>query len=181
MLLCLQKMKGLIRKRSTTAARLQRALSKTQRPGAGESPGDPTNSQSPGNRDQGVPLSGQEKRQFLMEAPVQFSTVSGHWVIRVSIPATGSTVHCTPSWRRQSSCISSHLCHWSQGGVCSRQSVMQFYVSGVVVRALEYQNQWCDSGYRFLSWTCTGGFSSYIEGMEHCLRRTCQTSWCNIW
>lgn len=84
--LCLQRMKGLIRKRSTTAARLQRALSKTQRPGAGESPGDPTNTQSPGTRDQGLPLSGQDKRQFLMEAPVQFSTVSGDWVIGISIP-----------------------------------------------------------------------------------------------
>jgi len=78
-------MKGLIRKRPT-AALLQRALSsKTQRPGAGESPGDSTNSQSPGNRDQGLPLSGQDKRQFLMEAPVQFSTVSGHWAIGISI------------------------------------------------------------------------------------------------
>jgi len=86
-LFCLQKMKGLIRKRQTTAARLHRALSpKTQRPGAGESPGDPTNTQPPGNRDQGLPLSGQDKRQFLMEAPVQFSTVSGHWAIGISIP-----------------------------------------------------------------------------------------------
>jgi hypothetical protein len=85
-LLCLQKMKGLIRKRSTTAARLQRALSKTQRLGAGESPGDPANTQPPGNRDQGLPLSGQDKRQFLMEAPVQFSTVSSHWAIGISVP-----------------------------------------------------------------------------------------------
>jgi hypothetical protein len=74
---CLQKMKGLIRKRSTTAARLQRALSsKAQRPGAGESPSDTTSGpQTPGNRDQGLPRSGQDKRQFLMEAPVQFTTV----------------------------------------------------------------------------------------------------------
>lgn len=86
-------MKGLIRKRSTTAARLQRALSKTQRPGAGESLGDPTNSQPPGNRDQGLPLSGQDKRQFLMEAPVQFSTVSGHWITVFPIPGTGYTIY----------------------------------------------------------------------------------------
>ncbi|KAJ9577110.1 hypothetical protein L9F63_006318, partial [Diploptera punctata] len=66
------KMKGLIRKRSTTASRLQRALSaKALRPGAGESDSTP---QSPGNREQGLPRSGQEKRQFLMEAPVQFTT-----------------------------------------------------------------------------------------------------------
>nr|CAD7571706.1 unnamed protein product [Timema californicum] len=59
------KMKGLIRKRSTTAARLQRALSaKTLRPETG-----------PGDREQQVlPRGGQDKRQFLMEAPVQFTT-----------------------------------------------------------------------------------------------------------
>lgn len=70
------KMKGLIRKRSTTAARLQRALSsKAQRPGVGDSPSDTTGGpQSPGNRDHGLPRSGQDKRQFLMEAPVQFTT-----------------------------------------------------------------------------------------------------------
>nr|CAD7393500.1 unnamed protein product [Timema cristinae] len=60
-----KKMKGLIRKRSTTAARLQRALSaKTLRPETG-----------PGDREQQVlPRGGQDKRQFLMEAPVQFTT-----------------------------------------------------------------------------------------------------------
>ncbi|PSN53413.1 hypothetical protein C0J52_21377 [Blattella germanica] len=69
------KMKGLIRKRSTTAARLQRALSaKALRPGTGDNPGDASSPQSPGNRDQGLPRTGQDKRQFLMEAPVQFTT-----------------------------------------------------------------------------------------------------------
>ncbi|XP_069705214.1 uncharacterized protein [Periplaneta americana] len=68
------KMKGLIRKRSTTAARLQRALSaKALRPGTGDCSGDPASPQSP-NRDQGLPRTGQDKRQFLMEAPVQFTT-----------------------------------------------------------------------------------------------------------
>ncbi|XP_066994517.2 uncharacterized protein [Anabrus simplex] len=65
------KMKGLIRKRSTTTSRLQRALSaKALRPGAAEgSTGDP-----PSSRDQALPRTGQDKRQFLMEAPVQFTT-----------------------------------------------------------------------------------------------------------
>lgn len=58
-----QKMKGLMRKRSSTAARLQRALSaKSLRP---ESPPPTTR-----------PVAPAEKRTFIMEAPVQFSSVS---------------------------------------------------------------------------------------------------------
>ncbi|KAJ4439142.1 hypothetical protein ANN_15099 [Periplaneta americana] len=76
------KMKGLIRKRSTTAARLQRALSaKALRPGTGDCSGDPASPQSP-NRDQGLPRTGQDKRQFLMEAPVQFTTMRPEDVAR---------------------------------------------------------------------------------------------------
>ncbi|XP_063243066.1 uncharacterized protein LOC134542613 isoform X2 [Bacillus rossius redtenbacheri] len=56
------KMKSLIRKRSTTAARLQRALSAK---GARE---DEVKEQSP------APRPGQPKRQFLMEAPVTFTS-----------------------------------------------------------------------------------------------------------
>jgi len=60
-----QKMKGLIRKRSTTAARLQRALS----------------TKNANNKDESVQAreeanSRPEKRQFLMETAVQFTTVS---------------------------------------------------------------------------------------------------------
>ncbi|XP_047106715.1 uncharacterized protein LOC124775916 isoform X2 [Schistocerca piceifrons] len=59
-------MKGLIRKRSTTAARLQRALSaKAARPSTGSEPSSPQQQPQPQPRD---------KRQFLMEAPVTFTT-----------------------------------------------------------------------------------------------------------
>lgn len=54
------RMKGLMRKRSTTASRLQRALSaKRLEP-----------------EDQSLPKDGQDKRVFLLETPVQFTTVS---------------------------------------------------------------------------------------------------------
>lgn len=58
-----QKVKGLMRKRSGAAARLQRALSTKS-----------LRSESPPS--QKTPLSTFEQRTFLMEAPVQFSTVS---------------------------------------------------------------------------------------------------------
>lgn len=54
------RMKGLMRKRSTTAARLQRALS----------------AKRPEPEDQALPKDGQDKRVFLLETPVQFTTVS---------------------------------------------------------------------------------------------------------
>lgn len=54
------RMKGLIRKRSTTASKLQRALSaKRTEP-----------------EEQSLPKDGQDKRVFLLETPVQFTTVS---------------------------------------------------------------------------------------------------------
>ena len=54
------RMKGLMRKRSTTAARLQRALSaKRAEP-----------------EEQSLPKDGRDKRVFLLETPVQFTTVS---------------------------------------------------------------------------------------------------------
>jgi hypothetical protein len=124
-------MKGLIRKRSSPAARLQRAITKTQRPGTGESPGDSTNAQPPGNRDQGLPLSGQDKRQFLMEAPVQFSTVSGHWALSWAVQ---STVHL-PGGDRPAAYLA--LFATDRKVVMFWLSVTQFYVFGIVVRALE--------------------------------------------
>jgi hypothetical protein len=82
-------MKGLIRKRSTTAARLQRALSSKA-----QSPSDTTGGpQTPGNRDHGLPRSGQDKRQFLMEAPVQFTTVSTTCGREIK-PLWGSAASC---------------------------------------------------------------------------------------
>lgn len=66
----LQKMKGLMRKRSSTAARLQRALSaKSLRP---ESPPPPPRSIAPA-----------DKRTFIMEAPVQFTAVSSVFAFTV--------------------------------------------------------------------------------------------------
>lgn len=56
------RMKGLMRKRSTTAARLQRALS----------------AKRPEPEEQTLPKDGQDKRVFLLETPVQFTTVSLH-------------------------------------------------------------------------------------------------------
>jgi hypothetical protein len=58
-------MKGLIRKRSTTAARLQRALSAKNGLNKDES----TTAREEAN-------TRPEKRQFLMETAVQFTTVS---------------------------------------------------------------------------------------------------------
>lgn len=57
-------MKGLIRKRSTTAARLQRALSAKNGLNKDESAAREEANSRP------------EKRQFLMETAVQFTTVS---------------------------------------------------------------------------------------------------------
>lgn len=58
------RMKGLMRKRSTTASKLQRALSaKRTEP-----------------EEQSLPKDGQDKRVFLLETPVQFTTVSVTYV-----------------------------------------------------------------------------------------------------
>jgi hypothetical protein len=64
---CFQKMKGLIRKRSTTAARLQRALSAKNGLNKDESTAREEANTRP------------EKRQFLMETAVQFTTVSASY------------------------------------------------------------------------------------------------------
>lgn len=83
----LQKMKGLMRKRSTTAARLQRAFSaKGLRGPNGEQQHNNNrdnannNNSNNGSTSGGLPPNrtreGRPKRQFIMETPVTFTTVS---------------------------------------------------------------------------------------------------------
>lgn len=82
----LQKVKGLMRKRSGAAARLQRALSTKS-----------LRSESPPSHK--TPLSGSEQRTFLMEAPVQFSSVSSIISICKKTRHMVSAVDETSNWK----------------------------------------------------------------------------------